>query len=448
MTSDETLTTDEARALARDGYTCFFPMLMGYRYMFGGFLVPDLPSHRGPLNTLTGAPQTLDPTFREVITPNADTPYSMGALDLRAEPLVLSVPAVTPDRFYHFQFEDLWGHNVHYVGTLSTGTDAGTYLLAGPAWDGDAPEGIDGVLRFETEVVFVIGRTQLLGADDVARLGELMAAYDLQPLSAWADTTAPPTEPYDWPVWNDEASRDERFIGYVNALLPLCRPFHPEDVPDLERFAAIGIRPGEAFDPETVDDAVLAALGAGVDDAREAMEARAGELGREVNGWSISDPFGDREFYDGDHLLRATAAMLGWGGNDAAEALYPMVRADSEGRALHGDHRYRLTFESRPPASAFWSVTMYDTSYDGTAGYLVDNPIDRYLVNSTTEGLALGDDGSLTIHVQHDEPETAEGRANWLPAPDGLFYLVLRLYGPEPAALDGSWSPPPVQRIS
>lgn len=97
---------DEARALARDAYVMFFPMLMGYRYLFGSFLAPRLPSHRGPLNTLTGEPRTLDHTFTDVVTPNADTPYSMGALDLRAEPLVLRVPAID-DRFYHFQFEDL-----------------------------------------------------------------------------------------------------------------------------------------------------------------------------------------------------------------------------------------------------------------------------------------------------------------------------------------------------
>jgi hypothetical protein len=140
--------------------------------------------------------------------------------------------------------------------------------------------------------------------------------------------------------------------------------------------------------------------------------------------------------------------MTGWGGNDAGEAIYPMAREDSDGRPLHGGNRYRLTLTSPPPAGAFWSVTMYDTSYDGTAGYFVENPIDRYLVNSTTEGLVRGDDGSLTIHLQHHEPDTPEGRANWLPAPEGPFYLVFRLYLPDESALDGSWAPPPIVRVS
>lgn len=436
--------------VAREAYSFFFPMLMGYRYLFGSFLVPSLPSHRAPMNRLSGAPQTLDHTFEEIISPNADTPYSMAGLDLRAEPLVLSVPEIT-DRFYHFQLEDLWGQNAHYVGVNTTGTGAGAYLLAGPGWDGEVPDGIDDVFRFETDVVFVIGRTQLLGPDDIETLGEIMQYYDLRPLSSHLGAAPPPSQPYDWPVWNDEASRDERFIGFVNALLPLCEPFHPEDLPHLERFSRIGIGPGAPFDAEALDEPTRAAIRAGVDQARKEIEAKIsdlGDLGREVNGWSVSQVFGDRRWYDGDHLLRAALAMMGWGGNDAGEAIYPLCREDSDGRPLHGDHRYRIRLSSLPPARAFWSLTMYDTRYDGTAGYLVENPIDRYLINSTTQGLAFGEDGSLTIHIQHDEPDTEPGRCNWLPAPTGPFYVILRLYLPEEAALDGSWSPPPIERVS
>jgi hypothetical protein len=138
--------------------------------------------------------------------------------------------------------------------------------------------------------------------------------------------------------------------------------------------------------------------------------------------------------------------MAGWGGNDKIEAFYPTSREDADGRPLHGDNRYSLTFTSEPPAKAFWSVTMYDTSYDGTAGYLVESPISRYLINSTTQGLLRGDDGSLTITIQHDRPDSPDEQANWLPAPDGPFYIVLRIYVPEPAALDGTWVPAAVQR--
>jgi hypothetical protein len=139
--------------------------------------------------------------------------------------------------------------------------------------------------------------------------------------------------------------------------------------------------------------------------------------------------------------------MVGWGGNDQIEASYPMARTDGDGAPFDGNATYQLRLETDPPVHAFWSVTMYDTSYDGTAGYMVENPIDRYLINSTTEGLVRDDDGALTITMQRDEPEDATDRANWLPTPDGRFYLVLRLYWPESAALDGTWVPPPVIRI-
>ena len=432
---------------ARDAYVFFFPMLMGYRYLFGAFLVPQLPSHMAPLNMLGGKPRTLDHTFREIITPNADTPYSMAGLDLRAEPMVLSVPPIT-DRFYHFQLEDLWGQNVHYVGVRATGTGSGTYLLAGPGWDGETPGDVDAALRFETDVAFVIGRTQLLGPDDVERLGAIMAAYDLRPLSAHTGRPAPMSEPFDWPAWNDDASRDERFIGYANALLPLCRPFHDEDVPHLERFARIGVGAGQPFDAAALDEEARGAIRSGIAEARTAIEAKVGTLGRKANGWTMTEVFGDRAWYGGDYLFRAAGAMIGWGGNDASEAVYPLAREDADGQPLQGDHRYQIRMTSLPPAKAFWSVTMYDTSYDGMAGYLVENPIGRYLVNSTTEGLVRAEDGSLTIHVQHDEPTTAEGRANWLPAPEGPFYLAMRLYLPEPAALDGSWAPPSIHRVA
>ena len=119
---------EEAKKIAEEAYIYAFPMLMGYRFAFASFLMPGIPSHRGPANTLTGKAVTLDHTFKDVITPNADTPYSFVLLDLRAEPMVLQVPAIT-DRYYVFQFVDLFGTNPHFVGSRATGSDAGTYLL-------------------------------------------------------------------------------------------------------------------------------------------------------------------------------------------------------------------------------------------------------------------------------------------------------------------------------
>ncbi len=439
------LTPDEVAAIAEEAYIFSFPMLMGYRYAFGSFLVPSLPSYRGAANAIHGEAVTLDHNFKDVITPNADTPYSMALLDLRAEPLVLEVPAVA-DRYYVMQFVDLFGTNPHFVGTRATGTEAGTYLIVGPAGDGQTGDEFDDVLRFETDLVFLIGRTQLLGPDDVPALAEVMKAYKLRPLSAYRDEVGPAAPPVDWPVWDDEVSRDERFIGYLSFLLQFCRPTHPSEAELVQRFANIGIAPGVAFDAEALDAETRAALRLGVRNAREQMARALDEIGRKVNGWVMADVFGDREFYAGDYLLRAAAAMAGWGGNDTIEAFYPTAREDADGEPLDGSSHYRLKLTSPPPCKAFWSVTIYDTSYDGTAGYLVENPIDRYLINSTTEGLVRGDDGSLEIVIQQEAPDSPEDQANWLPAPEGRFYLAFRIYYPEQAALDGTWTPPPVRK--
>lgn len=441
------LTSSEIAKIAKEAYVFSFPMLMGYRFAYATFLEPAAPSYRGQTNEMHGEPVTLDYRFRDVITPNADTPYSMALLDLRAEPVAIEVPAVD-DRYYVLQFEDLYGTNAHYVGSRATGVQPGTYLAAGPNWEGKAPQGIATVLRFETEFVFIIGRTQMFGPDDVTALSSVMGGYQVRPLSACLGEPQPDEVPeIAWPEWDDPASRDERFIGYVNLLLQHCLPIHPTEIELMSRFEQIGIGPGLPFDAEAIDDRTRAALRVGIDAAREAIATKVGNTGKQVNGRSAAEALGSREFFNGDYLLRAAGAMAGWGGNDKIEAFYPLTHKDSEGRPLTGDDRYRLTFQTQPPTRAFWSVTIYDTSYDGVAGYMVKNPIDRYLVNSITPGLVYGNDGSLSIFIQPDAPESTEGRANWLPSPEGAFYLAMRLYWPTEAVLDGAWEPPPVIKI-
>lgn len=445
--TQESVTSLQVSAIASEAYIYAFPMLMGYRYGYATFLQPASPAYAGPANEGPfGEAVTLDHTFKGVITPNADTPYSFGLLDLRAGPVVLTVPEVS-DRYYGMQFENLLGHNEFYVGSRTTGTNAGSYVLVGPRWDGEIPDGFAGRFRFETDLVFLIGRTQLLGSDDRDALSMVMTQYRLEPLEVYQGGEAPPLPPFDWPHWDDAASRDERFIGYVNSLLTFALPSHPDEEEMFERFAKIGIGPGLRFDAGSLSEERRTALAEGVASARTLIAEASESLGENKNGWMTMDPFGNHDFYDGDHMKRAAAAMVGWGGNDQAEAHYPMSRADADGNPFDGDAKYTLTLETPPPVNAFWSVTMYDTSYDGTAGYLVENPIDRYVINSTTENLVLDDDGGLTITMQHGEPTDPKEHANWLPTPKGRFYLALRMYWPQTAALDGTWKPLPVTRV-
>ncbi len=447
MNIDQTVASDQIEAIAEEAYVFSFPMLMGYRFAFGSFLSPSLPSYRGPINEMHGEAVTLGPDFKDVITPNADTPYSFALLDLRAEPMILDVPQVD-GRYYVMQLEDLFGTNAHYVGSRATGSQPGSYLLAGPGFEGEAGEGFDAVLRFDTDLVFVLGRTQLLSSGDTDALQQVMDGYSISPLSSRSGESVAPAPPVDWPAWNEDASRDERFIAYLNFLLTFCQPVHAEELELMERLALIGIGAGRPADLDRLDPGQRSAIRSGVEGARARIADAAENLVEPVNGWMATEAFGDREWFGGNYLLRAAGAMAGWGGNDKAEAFYPIARVDSQGRELEGAHGYQLRLESPPPAKAFWSVTIYDTSYDGTAGYLVENPIDRYLISSTTEGLSYAEDGSLTIRIQNERPDSAEEQANWLPAPEGSFYLVLRIYWPEPPALDGTWQAPAVERPS
>jgi len=439
------ITPQEATQIAEEAYIYAFPMLMGYRFGYATFLQPASPAYRGPVNAGPfGKAVTLDHTFKEVITPNADTPYSFGMLDLRGGPMVLTVPEVT-GRYYVMQFEGMFGCNDLGIGSRATGDAAGSYFLMGPTWEGEAPEGFSVSFRFETDLVFLIGRTQLLSPDDQPALAEVMRQYRLEPYEVFRAGDVPSLPTFDWPHWDDEASRDERFIGYLNTLLPLCQPIHPDETELFERFAQISIGSGLPFDPETLDETWRKALAQGVASARTALAEASKSIGVNINGWLSASPFGNREFYDGDYLLRAVGAITGWGGNDQIEAYYPNGSVDANGEDFDGEYKYQLRWETDPPVNAFWSVTMYDKSYDGTAGYLVENPINRYLINSTTEGLIRDDDDALTITMQRDEPDEPTERANWLPTPDGEFYLIIRMCWPKPAALDGTWELPTVE---
>ena len=171
---------------------------------------------------------------------------------------------------------------------------------------------------------------------------------------------------------------------------------------------------------------------------------------QKINGWMVGAVFGDRAFFNGNWLMRAGAAKAGIYGNDPVEATYPLTRVDRSGATLDGSkHNYSLTFAKGqlPPVNAFWSITMYD----GKTQLLIENPINRYLINSPMlPGMKKNSDGSLTLYIQHQSPGKAK-EANWLPAPDGEIYLVMRLYWPKveaPSILppgEGTWQPPGVE---
>ncbi|RME97154.1 MAG: DUF1254 domain-containing protein [Chloroflexi bacterium] len=439
------LTPQEIQQIAEEAYIYAYPMLDNYKMLFAQAVYKQSPAYEAPVNQLKHNSTLLGPDYTAIVRPNNDTFYSIIWLDLRAEPIIFQVPAIHDRRYYSFQLIDLYTHNFDYIGTRTTGFGAGTYMFAGPDWDGEQPAGVNRVFRAESNFAVALGRTQVFGPDDVENVKAIQAQYQAAPLSAYLGAEAPPAPaPVDFPIWNPEQVKSAGFIGYLNFLLGQLKP-HPGEAELLARFAKIGAGPGLAFDPQQVDAETLSAIKAGIAGATEKIEQATKALGEYKNGWMlISGIFGNRQAMQGKYLTRAAAAAFGLWGNNLEEAFYPECSRDADGEALDaGKHNYVLHFpaDQIPPVKAFWSLSMYKLPEQ----LFIHNPLNRYVISSITEGLKYGEDGSLTIYLQHKSPGP-DKESNWLPAPDGPFSLQARLYWPKPEALNPLYAPPPLRK--
>ena len=434
----------------KQAYIYGFPMIAAYKAMYEFSVDKSNSQYKGPFNTIINDSKTLTPKDTAVVTPNADTPYSLLEMDLRAEPLVICVPLIEKKRYYVVQLSDLYSYNVGYIGSRATGNDAGCYMVAGPNWKGETPKRIKKVFPLETQFGIAIFRTQLFNAADMPNVAKVQKGYTAQPLSAYLKQPEPtPAPAIDWPAFTGEEPFKLQFPKYLAFLMQFC-PQNPQDKDLRARMATIGIAPGQPWDDNKFSDAQKAELALGVKEGFEAIDKAGANIGKNINGWQVGAAQGDRAFYHGDYLLLAAAAKMGIYGNNADEATYPNARKDSSGAALDGsNHNYTVTFPAGqyPPVNAFWSITMYD----GKTQLLVDNPINRYLINSPMlPNLKKNKDGSLTLYIQKDAP-SADKKANWLPAPNGPIYMVMRLYWPktEPPSIlpasQGTWQPPAIQ---
>lgn len=447
------LSAKEARSIAAEAYVYGFPMVIGYKTMQAYSLDDQSPDYKGPFNKLICEARVYTPDDKVVVTPNSDTPYCFVWADLRREPLALSVPGIEDGRYYSWQLIDLYTHNFAYVGTLSTGNEANTFLITGPNWNGAKPVGVSEVFTSETDYILAIVRTQLNGNDDLPQVKKIQTAYKIEPLSAFlGEKVTQMSNLPTFPKWVEGAQFDERLFVYLDFMLSLIEPVEDE-IPLIARFANIGLGTGEPFNMSELPKEIQEALKLGAKSGFDQITSFLKEHG--------SDPlvsakiFGTRTFlsnsaiinYDleNHYLIRAAAAHAGIYGNTAAEATYPTYFTDSQGNPLDAAmHDYTLTFNKGqfPPVRAFWSLTIYD----GKTQLLVDNPLNRYLLNSAMiDKFKKEADGSIVFHLQKKSPGKAL-EANWLPAPDGPFYAALRLYGPKPDALEGKWNPPALER--
>ena len=393
------------------------------------------------MNDLYNSPNLAGPNSTAVVAPGVDSLTSTAFLDLRAGPQLLRVPALS-GRYVDFQLLDMYTNTIADIGVLTDGGVAGTYAFVGPGWQGTLPKGVARI-NAPTPDAWLLGRTQVKGPADLGAAREIENGYSLTPVVGHGAGTVGGPSTLTCPA---PASPSPTSLGFLAELEGdmAADPPAVADGPVVEAMAAAGIAAGR--NPRNASSEVAAeyvnALRLGAD-----LVSKAADQASSVTptGWARGAVVGS---YGTDYLQRAYAAQVGLGLQVSTQAVYftaSSARSATTTIPLVGTHRYEIRFSTTqlPPhgTDGFWSITLYNS-----AEFLVPNPIDRYSIGNVTPGLVRGTDGSLAIVISASRP--TETNANWLPAPEGGFMLVLRVYDPTSQVLDGSWSPPTIQALS
>jgi hypothetical protein len=411
-------------------------------------------------NEIISVDAVANPQVKTVVAPNVDTAYTVSWLDLTTGPMVINVPD-TDGRYYTFQFMDAFTNAFAYLGSGSTGTRAGAYVLIPPGYQGSIPAGLHRIYT-PSNTIWLLGRTLVKNPSDLPAVKRLQEQYEATPLGAWErGTREPPVVLSQYPPTIPKSvPGGAQFIAALNQEMNIDPPPAAQDCA-LRAMAPAGIAvphptpeqsllddlsdeapplPTEAHDP-----AVNAALTAGVAGGSQLVsdgETHFDAASRGANnGWQVFGSWVGA--YGTRYLARSLVATVLLAANTPKQSIYPIADTDVTGRVLNGANRYTIRFPrgQLPPVNSFWSLTMYAPSF-----FLYPNSANRYAIGDRTPGLVRGRDGSLTIYVQHNPPSNAAQRSNWLPAPGGQFHLILRLYLPKASASTGHWKPAPVVR--
>jgi hypothetical protein len=442
----EPISAQEAHAIGVNAYLYFYPLItmdLTRRQLTNGG--PAVTPIQAPMNTFANIGAYPTAEMKVVVRPNFDTLYSSAWLDLTKEPMIVSVPN-THGRYYLLPMLDMWTDVFASPGWRTTGTQAGSFLVAPSDWAGTVPEGIIRI-NAPTPFVWIIGRTKTDGPADYDAVHQIQAGLKITPLSQWGKPAQPVTAAFDPSVDMKTPPKIQvdimpapKYFAYGAEILKL-QPPHVTDQPIIAQMQRIGLEPGKRFNLDTADPTVQKALETAPEDAQALMAWKVKTLARIVNGWSMNtDTMG---VYGNYYLKRAIVAQLGLGANLPEDAIYPINLADDTGQPLDGVSNYSIHFEkgATPPVDAFWSITLYDKQ-----GYQVANSLSRFAVSSWMP-FKYNPDGSLDIYFQNENPGPAEA-ANWLPAPKGPFNLTMRLYAPRSDALTGKWNPPSVMKAT
>lgn len=428
---------DEARQIAKEAYLYGFPVVEMYKTLFTQAVDMGSPGYKAPFNQIANSDEVF---VTNDGAPNLDTRYSWVWMDLRSEPQVLTLPPIEDNRYYSTQLIDLYTQNFAYLGTRSSGNKGGHFLIAGPAWQGPTPDGIDKVIHSDSQIVYARYRTQVFNEADLSTVRAIQQGYNVEALSSFLDQSPPPILPaVAWIRPQPGISDSPALFRYLNFMMAFA-PAQDSESELLQRFRKIGIDIDKPFEESTLDAEQYQALQAGIDDGKAAFAAFRKDF-IDTHKVSNADLFGRDEQLDNPYLYRYAGAALELFGDSVEEATQMNYASDARGQPLDaGTYAYTLHFAKGqlPPARAFWSLTLYD----GDSRLPIDNPLKRYQITSRMlDQLKRDADGGLTLYLQHEAPGS-NLQSNWLPTPDGRFYAMLRLYMPGPQVASGQWKLP------
>jgi hypothetical protein len=443
------VTEKEARETAIDAYVYGYPLVtmeMTRRHMTN--VAKPTEGVGAPMGQLIAMREYPTPEFKGVTAPNADTLYTTAWVDVSKEPYVLSLPAAK-DRYYLFPMLDAWTDVFQVPGTRTTGTGPQKYAITGPNWRGTLPPGVT-QYRSPTAIVWILGRIYCTGTpDDYAAVHKMQDETTLVPLSAYGKPYTAPEGKVDPSIDMKTAVRDQvnalDSTAYFKLLASLLKDNPPAraDALIVAKMARLGIVVGKDLDPAKLDPAVAKAMTDVQKLGLEKIMSHFKQAGTQENGWTFTTHAG---IYGTDYLQRAFITAIGLGANRPQDAIYPTSEKDADGKPYEGSNKYVMHFDKgrMPPVNGFWSLTMYNSEY-----FFAANSLNRYTLSQRNQ-FKLNADGSVDLYLQHENPGP-DKEANWLPAPDGKFILMLRLYWPKetmPSIINGTWKVPPVKLVS
>ncbi len=444
ISAQESLSVPEAQSIAIDAYIYGYPLITldtAKRVMTN---VETPTNMRAPMGQFGNMRSYPDASMKDITGPNADTLYSMAWLDLSNEPYILHVPD-EKGRYYLIPIMSAWTNVIAAPGTRTTGTNPHDFAITGPGWKGQLPKGVEEI-KSPTNMVWIIGRTYCSGtAKDFEMVQDIQDQYSLVPLSSYGKSYAPPKGVVDPTIDMKSAVRTQvnsmDIESYFKKLASLMNDNPPptEDAPILVQMAKIGLVPGKDFDINNLSSEIQEALKSTPATAQQAIKDQMKDGQKDFNGWKELIVTG---FYGTNYIQRALVATIGLGACLPKDAIYALTRLDNKNQPLSGSHKYVIHFDKgqTPPVKGFWSLTLYDDQY-----FFFPNPLNRYTL-SERNAFKYNPDGSLDLYIQNSSP-AIDKVDNWLPAPEGAFILMLRLYWPKEAVLNDLWMPPVVQQI-